>query len=140
MSGGIDRRLVIAGTAALTTNKGRASQVEEGPKVYQLRIYQLFDSNKADFHDRFRDHAMRIMAKYGFEIVSMWEARSESGPEFVYLLRWLNEGSMKERWANFMADEEWSRIKRETTSHSGQLVGYIQDRTLHQTLYYPSIC
>jgi GH18 family chitinase len=24
--------------------------------------------------ERFRDHAMRIMRKYGFDIVAMWEA------------------------------------------------------------------
>jgi hypothetical protein len=29
--------------------------------VHQLRIYEIFDHNKQAFHDRFRDHAMRIM-------------------------------------------------------------------------------
>jgi hypothetical protein len=35
--------------------------------VHQLRIYEIFDHNKQAFHDRFRNHAMRIMtaAKHG---------------------------------------------------------------------------
>ena len=31
--------------------------------VHQLRIYEIFESNKSAFHQRFRDHATRIMAK-----------------------------------------------------------------------------
>jgi hypothetical protein len=37
--------------------------------IHQLRIYEIFDRNKKAFHDRFRDHAMRIMAKYDFKII-----------------------------------------------------------------------
>jgi hypothetical protein len=43
--------------------------------VHQLRIYEIFDNNKQAFHDRFRDHAMRIMAKYDFHFVALWETR-----------------------------------------------------------------
>ena len=28
--------------------------------IHQLRIYEIFERNKAAFHARFRDHAMRI--------------------------------------------------------------------------------
>src|ERR1051325_7043650 len=59
--------------------------------VHQLRIYEIFDNNKQAFHDRFRDHAMRIMAKYDFHIVSMWEAKNGTRTEFVYLLEWPDE-------------------------------------------------
>jgi len=59
--------------------------------IHQLRIYEIFDQNKDAFHARFRDHAARIMRRHGFQIVAMWEAKSEKGTEFVYLLRWPNE-------------------------------------------------
>lgn len=107
--------------------------------MYQLRIYEIFERNKAAFHDRFRDHAARIMARHGFDIVSMWEARGEAGPEFVYLLRWPSEEAMTERWASFMGDEEWSRIKGETAGRHGQLVGRIQSRVMHQVPYSPPL-
>jgi NIPSNAP len=105
--------------------------------VYQLRIYEIFEHNKAAFHARFRDHAMRIMKKYDFTIRSMWESRLDGRTEFVYLLEWPSEAMMKDRWAKFMADEEWARIKKETAAVHGTLVGEIQDRTLKTLDYSP---
>jgi hypothetical protein len=105
--------------------------------VHQLRIYEIFDSNKQAFHDRFRDHALRIMTKYDFHIVAMWETKNGARTEFVYLLEWPDEATMKDRWAKFMADQEWSNIKKETGAKYGRLVGEIQDRTLKLTAYSP---
>ena len=105
--------------------------------VHQLRIYEIFDHNKQAFHDRFRDHAMRIMKKYDFNIVAMWEAKNGERTEFVYLLEWPDEQTMQDRWAKFMADKEWANIKKETAARHGKLVGEIQDRTLTLTRYSP---
>lgn len=105
--------------------------------VQQLRIYEIFEGNKAAFHDRFRDHAQRIMKRYGFDIVTMWESRHGDRTEFVYLLDWPDEATMKQRWAQFMADEEWSQIKKEWAAVHGRAVGEIEDRTLKRTPYSP---
>jgi len=108
-----------------------------GETVLQLRIYEIFGNNKAAFHDRFRDHAMRIMKNYGFDFVATWETKSEGRTEFAYLLRWPDERTMTESWARFMADQEWKEIKKRTGAVHGQLVGEIQDRALHETDYSP---
>ena len=105
--------------------------------IHQLRIYEIFDNNKQAFHDRFRDHAARIMKKYDFNIVAMWEAKNGERTEFVYLLEWPDEPTMKDRWAKFMADKEWADIKKETAAKHGKLVGEIQERTLNLTAYSP---
>jgi hypothetical protein len=105
--------------------------------VHQLRIYELFEDTREAFHQRFRDHAQRIMARYDFRIVAMWESRTEDRIEFVYLLEWPDEQTMKDRWAAFMADQEWSDIKAETSRIHGQFVGDIEDRTLLFTDYSP---
>lgn len=105
--------------------------------IHQLRIYEIFESNKQQFHDRFRDHAMRIMAQYDFKIVAMWEAKGEDRTEFVYLLEWPDEATLKDRWEKFMADEEWAEIKRVTGAKHGELVGEIEARTLKLTGYSP---
>ena len=107
--------------------------------VQQLRIYEIFEGNKAAFHDRFRDHAQRIMKRYGFDIVAMWETKQGERTEFAYLLQWTDEETMKQRWAEFMADEEWARIKKEWAATHGQAVGEIQDRTLKRTDYSPCL-
>jgi heme-degrading monooxygenase HmoA len=103
--------------------------------IHQLRVYEIFEHNKAAFHARFRDHAARIMRSYGFDIVAMWEATTAGRTEFVYLLAWPDETAKRAAWERFMADEEWKEIKRVTGAQHGALVGAIQDRMLVPTSY-----
>lgn len=98
--------------------------------IHQLRIYEIFEHNKAAFHMRFREHAARIMRKYGFNILSMWETKTDKRTEFVYLLAWRDEQTMCAAWSKFMADEEWKEIKRLTSAQHGDMVGEIEDRVL----------
>ncbi|MCA1662309.1 MAG: NIPSNAP family protein [Novosphingobium sp.] len=105
--------------------------------IQQLRIYEIFDGNKTAFHNRFRDHALRIMKRHRFDIISIWETRHDGKTEFAYLLQWPDETTMKTQWAAFMADEEWSRIKRETGAVNGRMVGGIEDRQLARMPYSP---
>ena len=110
---------------------------EQQSVIHQLRIYEIFDNNKKAFHDRFRDHAMRIMAKYDFKIVATWESKKDNRTEFVYLLEWPDRETMTDRWEKFLRDQEWIKIKKETGEMYGSLVGEIQDRTLYLTDYSP---
>lgn len=107
--------------------------------THQIRIYEIFESNKPAFHARFRDHAARIMKKYDFDIIAMWESRSPQKTEFVYVLQWPDEKTMIDRWARFMADREWSDIKAKSAAKHGKLVGGIQDRVLHEVDYSPRL-
>lgn len=139
------RRSVTAGAAAVCL----AALAAAGPApadtpsddaaaaVHQLRIYQVPRENRDVFHERFRDHAARIMARYGFNIVAMWETEFEDGVEFVYLLEWPDEETMTARWEAFMSDEEWAAIKRQTGRAHGTFVEGIEDRTLRPTDYSP---
>jgi heme-degrading monooxygenase HmoA len=74
--------------------------------IHQLRIYEIFEHNKVAFHARFRDHAVRIMRTYGFNIIHIWESKYNNRTEFVYLLSWDDEETMRNAWTEFMADEE----------------------------------
>ena len=107
--------------------------------IHQLRIYEIFERNKAAFHARFRDHAARIMRGCGFDIVAMWEAKTPRRTEFVYLLAWPDEATKTAAWAAFMADAEWKDIKRVTNAEHGDLVGEIEDRVLVPTEYTPKV-
>lgn len=103
--------------------------------VYQLRIYEIFETNKVAFHERFRDHAMRIMARHGFDILSLWEAKTEQRTEFVYLIRWADAEAMRQGWANLMADQEWSAIKEKSAAEHGVMVGKILEKVMMLTDY-----
>lgn len=106
--------------------------------IHQLRIYEIFEDNKEAFHDRFRDHAIRIMESYGFHFLSIWEAETEKRTELVYLLQWPDEATMKEAWEEFMADQEWKDIKKRWAAEHGQAVGDIEEKVLIPTGYTPS--
>lgn len=134
----MSRAVATAAALAAAVPAMAQSHVVAAP-VYQLRIYELYPRTKAAFHDRFRDHATRIMRRHGFKIVSMWESGTAGKPEFAYILRWPDEARMKAAWAAFMADEEWARIKRETPAEHRPIVGTIQDRTMRLTTYSPPI-
>jgi hypothetical protein len=116
------------------------AETAPGP-LYQLCAYQLFEPSKALFHARFRDHAIAIMRRHGFDIAAIWaaiwEATRDGKPEFVYLLRWKDEAMMKASWAAFMADPEWIAIKRETVSPDAPIMGGIEDRTMRLMDYSP---
>src|SRR2546422_8524157 len=58
---------------------------EGAEMIHQLRIYEVFEHNKAAFHDPFRDHAARIMKSYGFDIIAMWESkRMTAQSSYIY--------------------------------------------------------
>ena len=108
--------------------------------IQQLRIYEIFEHNKAAFHARFRDHAARIMrSRYSFQIVAMWETKFGERTEFVYILEWPDEAAKTAGWAAFMADVEWSEIKRATHGEHGLMVGQIEDRLLCPVDYSPAL-
>src|ERR1700751_288327 len=107
--------------------------------IQQLRIYEIFEANKAAFHARFRDHAARIMqTRYGFRIVAMWETTVGPRTEFNYLLERPNTATKNAAWGAFMADTEWSEVKRVTHAEHGLMVGTIEDRLLVPVDYPPS--
>src|SRR5439155_18965891 len=59
--------------------------------IHQLRVYEIFDQNKQAFHDRFRDHAWRIMRSYG----SISSARGRQGWETGQSSSTYSPGRMK---------------------------------------------
>lgn len=115
-----------------------AEAAEQQHVIHQLRVYEIFDNNKQAFHERFRDHAMRIMAKYDFKIVAIWETQHDGRTEFAYLLQWPDRATLTDRWAKFMADPEWAAIKKRTAAEHGRLVGEIEDRVLEVQEYSPT--
>ncbi len=106
--------------------------------IHQLRIYEINPENRDVFHIRFRDEAHRIMKKYDFKIVSIWESESEEKLEYVYLLEWANENTMQTAWSEFMKDQEWKDIKKKTSAKYGSFVNNIQDKALKLMDYSPS--
>lgn len=129
--------LLLCSAAIALAQSGIPIQEKSYTPVHQLRIYEIPKSNREHFHKRFNDHAMRIMHKYGFKIVATWESVQHDTVEFIYLLEWKDELTMKKAWASFMADQEWKDIKSETAKQHGTFVNSISEKILSLTDYSP---
>ena len=130
--------LFSSATCVKAQDKSIISATQKENNIYELRIYEIFDSNKKAFHDRFREHALPIMKKYGFNISSIWESKFDGKTEFIYLLEWPDEFAMKKAWELFRADKDWIAIKKQTSAKFGDLLGNIEDRVLIKTNYSPN--
>ena len=107
--------------------------------IHQLRIYEIFEHNKTAFHERFYKHALRIWQAYGFKLVAAWETHNEGRTEFIYLLAWPDEPTMRSAWEKFRTDEEWIDVKRVMSAQYGELVGRIEEKVLRPTSYSPAL-
>jgi hypothetical protein len=131
------RTLILAALLALAPKVVIAAPAAQPAPLQQLRIYEIPRANEGVFHDRFRDHALRIMARHGFAVRGVWRSEHQDKVEFVYLLDWPDAGTMKAAWAAFMADAEWAAIKREAGARHGRFVDAIADRTLEPLPWSP---
>jgi hypothetical protein len=135
--------LLILVFIALAANAGASAPDRfvcrsNGSSLQQLRIYEINRANKDAFHQRFQDHALRIMQRHGFSVVDMWESDTGEKLEFVYVLSWPDRETMDARWKAFLADEEWIGIKRRTAAESGELVREANGQPLVRVSYSPA--
>lgn len=130
--------LWLVALPAVATERGRHLCPGNGNELQQLRIYEINRDNRNAFHQRFRDHALRIMKRHGFRIVDMWESDTGEKLEFVYVLSWPDKDTMDARWKAFLADQEWIDIKKQSAAESGELVREAAGRPLVRVAYSPA--
>lgn len=130
--------LWLAALPAMATAQGRYLCPGNGIELQQLRIYEINRDNRDAFHQRFQDHALRIMKRHDFRIVDMWESDTGEKIEFVYVLSWPDKDTMDARWKAFLADQEWIDIKKKSAAESGELVREVQGRPLVRVAYSPA--
>jgi NIPSNAP len=109
-----------------------------GDQIQQLRIYEVNRSNRDNFHERFQEHALRIMKRHDFSVVDMWESDTGDKLQFVYVLAWPNEATMDSRCKSFLADQEWIDIKKHSAAGHGELVKEADGQPLVRVSYSPA--
>jgi hypothetical protein len=110
----------------------------DGARVQQLRIYEIERKNRDPFHERFRDHALRLMKKHGFDVIDMWESDTGEKLQFIYVLDWPDEATMDKAWTAFLADAEWIDIKKRTAERHGRFVHDVKGQVLNRLAYSPA--
>lgn len=110
----------------------------DGTRLQQLRIYEVNRENRDPFHQRFQEHALRIMKKYGFDVIDMWESDTGEKLQFIYVLDWPDRATMDGAWKSFLADPEWIDIKKRSAERHGQLVHEAKGQPLERVVYSPA--
>jgi hypothetical protein len=135
------RKIFLALALCLPVLAGAADSFRcsyDGARLQQLRIYEVERNNRDPFHQRFQDHAVRIMKKYGFNIVDMWESDTGEKLQFIYVLDWPDKETMDRAWQAFLADSEWIDIKKRTAEAHGRLVVEAKGQPLERLSYSPA--
>jgi hypothetical protein len=106
--------------------------------VFQLRIYEVSPDKREPFHQRFEQHALRIMQRYQFHPIALWESTSVIDFEFIYILAWPDLQTMEQQWKLFLADLEWIAIKQKMAADIGEPVQKVSSRILATLPYSPA--
>lgn len=103
--------------------------------IYEQRTYEIPNNTRKAFHERFENHAIRIMANYGFRVIGCWDEIIGDMQNFTYILAWDDMNTRMEAWSKFNNDQEWTLIKKESAEKYGELVRKTSNKILQPTKY-----
>lgn len=95
--------------------------------VFELRTYIAADGKLADLQARFRDHSTKLFEKHGITNIGYWVPQDPpaSANTLVYLIAFPDREEARKRWAAFLADPEWQKV-RSDSEVNGRLVAKIE--------------
>ncbi len=108
-----------------------------GLKSFSRTRKKYSRATRAAYLSRLRHDPTKESLRWG-DLVEDLQAKLEGKTEVVYVLDWPDEATKTAAWTAFMADKEWSDIKRVTSAEHGVLVGGIEDRILTPLDYSPA--
>lgn len=99
--------------------------------IYELREYTAMPGKLPALVKRFNEHTIRLFGKHGIELVfiSHTVIGEDSINELVYLLRFDSYSSVESKWASFLQDPEWQKVKADSEI-GGPLVQSVKRRLL----------
>lgn len=104
--------------------------------IYELREYQAVPGQMAKMEARFRDQLPPIWEKHGFHPIGFWTTLvgEETTSRLTYLLRWESLADLENRWAAFLNDSAWHKV-RDEGERDGPIVASISNQILTPTAY-----
>jgi len=88
--------------------------------VYELRTYTAAPGKMAELQKRFRDHTIQIFEKHGMKNIGYWVPTDEPDT-LIYILAHKSREAANKSWAEFMADPEWQRVRKESEKNGSLL-------------------
>ena len=104
--------------------------------IYELRIYEAMPGRLPELHARFANHTMGLFAKHGIKNIGYWTEEVGTSNNLVYILGYDDLADRERKWAAFITDPEWLKVRVETEAN-GPLVAKAHNRILRPTPYSP---
>ena len=91
-------------------------------RVFELRTYTTTPNNLPLLHARFRDHTVKLFAKYGMTNLFYWQLMADQpGAEntLIYLLAHDSQDAAKKSFDGFRADPDWVAARKASEEKGG---------------------
>jgi len=131
--------MFAAGFGARGFVGGEALQAQAGTRVFEMRTYYAGPGKLEALQKRFRDHTLRIFEKHGMTNIGYWVPADPPSSEntLVYIIAHKSREAAKKSWADFGADPEWQKVRKESMADGVSLTTKVDSVFLNPTDYSP---
>jgi hypothetical protein len=133
--------MFAAGFGARGFAGGEVAHAQTSNRVFEMRTYTAPGPAKFEaLQKRFRDHTLRIFAKHGMQSIGYWVPADAPNSEntLVYIIAHKDRETAKKNWADFNADPEWQKVRKESMDPDGvSLTTKVESVFLNPTDYSP---
>ena len=131
--------LFAAGFGARGFVGADVAHAQPATRVFEMRTYYAGPGKFEALHKRFRDHTLRIFEKHGMTNIGYWVPADAPGSEntLVYIIAHKNREAAKKSWADFGADPEWQKVRKESMADGVSLTTKVESVFLNPTDYSP---
>jgi hypothetical protein len=125
--------LGLAATALLAQNNQSGEKKVEN-RVFELRTYYANPGKMDALNARFRDHTVKLLQRYGMELVGFWTDSQEPERKLIYLVAHKSKAAADASWKDFGNDSEW-KVAKVKSEEKGPLVEKVDRAWLNPTDY-----
>jgi hypothetical protein len=133
--------LVAAPLAALLVaafTPARGADARPDTRCYELRTYHANEGQLEALHQRFRDHAVRLLEKHGIINIGYWVPVENPERKLYFILAYPSREAREKMWQAFINDPEWQKAFR-ASEERGRLVAKVQSVFLQTIDYSPPV-
>lgn len=105
--------------------------------IYEFRTYEVAPGRMGDLLDRFRNYTLKLFEKHDMKVIAFFNpVIGESSNHLNYILAFDNLNHRENSWKNFMADEEWKNVYKNSNTN-GQIVIKVENKIFEPTDFSP---
>ena len=112
------------------------AEAQSSDRVFELRTYTTLPGRLDALHARFANHTIRLFERHGMTNIAYFVPQDDPLAEntLVYVLAHDSREAAEASWAAFIADPEWQKAYKESTS-DGPLVEKLESVFMDATDY-----